>query len=301
MKILVLGADGFVGRNLLEDLGQAFDCYGSTRRKERLSAEKKLVLFNLEAEETWQALAALHPDCIINCIVSGGVKKVEDVKEAIDTNYLQTIHFFDFLSKYLPDVYLIHLGTAFEYNLRKGGLTESTECRPRTYYGISKLLTSHYLLDSGVLKNFTIIRPFNLFGPHDKEEKIIPHLISAQRDKTPILLSEGLQVRDYFFVKDLSRIVAHLFKKGFHKPTVINAGSGEPVVLKDVAKTIANCLPGYDASLWQWGKLPYREGEGKAFYNASFLLKERGFSFTPFEQAIQKTVAYYCSIKEKAC
>jgi len=298
LKILILGSDGFVGKNLLEDLSAGFNCFGSTRRPERLSAEKKLLHFDLEAESTWANVKDFNPDCIINCIVSGAVKKVEDVKHALDTNYLHTINFFDFLSKQLPDVYLIHLGTAFEYNLRKGGLTENTECRPRTYYGISKLLTSHYLLNSGILKKNTIIRPFNLFGPYDKEEKIIPHLICAQRDKKPISLTEGLQVRDYFFVKDLSRIALHLLKEGFHKPAVVNAGSGKPVILKDAASIIAKYLPDYDASLWHWGKLPYREGEGKVFYNASTLLKERGLVFTELEQAIKATVAYYCGVKQ---
>ncbi len=299
MKLLVLGSDGFVGSNLLEDLSVHFTCFGSTRKKEKLLTNDKLVLFDLDDERTWASIASLQPDCIINCIVGGSVKKVEDVKAALDINYLHTINFFEALSEQLPDVYLIHLGTAFEYNLRKGGLTEQSECRPRTYYGISKLLTSHYLLDSKLIKNFSIIRPFNLFGPHDKEEKIIPHLICAQRDKKPVMLTEGLQVRDYFFVKDLSRILLHLLTQGFHRPKVINAGSGHPVVLKEAAELIAKYLPHYDESLWQWGKLPYREGEGSVFYNASTLLTERGLQVTKFEEAIKETVAYYCGAKQK--
>lgn len=299
MRILVLGSDGFVGRNLLEDLNAVFACSGSTRRKEKLSPEKALLHFDLQHEATWKNVAAFRPDCIINCIVSGAVKKVEDVKQALDTNYLHTIAFFDYLSKHLPEVYLVHLGTAFEYNLRKGALTERTECRPRTYYGISKLMTSHYLLDSGILKNFTIVRPFNLFGPYDKEEKIIPHLICAQRDKKPVALSEGLQERDYFFVKDLSQIVLNLLRQGYHRPAVVNAGSGKPQVLRETAAIIARFLPAFEPTLWQWGKLPYRDGEGKTFYNASTLLGERGLQFTPFEQALNETVAYYCGPKQK--
>lgn len=299
MKILVLGSDGFVGRNLLEDLQPHYTCFGSSRRPEKLSSEANVLGFDLEEESTWKNVFAFRPDCIINCIVSGAVKKPEDVKTAIDINYLHTVRFLEALSERLPDVYLIHLGTAFEYNLRKGALTEATECRPKTYYGVSKLLTSHYLLDSGLFKNLTVLRPFNLFGPHDKEEKIIPHLICAQRDKKPVSLSEGLQERDYFFVKDLSRIVRHLLSHGYHRPRVVNAGSGKPLVLRDAAAVIARHIAGYDEGLWRWGKLPYREGEGKVFYNASTLLKERGFHFTPFEEAIKETVAYYCAAKQK--
>lgn len=298
MKILVLGSDGFVGKNLLEDLSPAFTCFGTSRRKEKTVPGGNILHFDMADESTWKTLLSVQPDCIVNCVVSGSVRKVEDVKHALDTNYLHTIHFFDFIARHFPDVYLIHFGTAFEYNLRKGGLTENSECRPRTYYGISKLLTSHYLLDSGVLKNFTIVRPFNLFGPYDKEERIIPHLICAQRDKKAVALTEGMQERDYFFVKDLSRVVAHLLAHGFHRPAVVNAGSGRSVVLKDVANLVAQSLPDFNPALWQWGKLPYRDGEVKVFYNASTFLDERGIECTAFEQAIKNTVSYYCEAKQ---
>lgn len=298
MKILVLGSDGFVGRNLLEDLSAHFDCFGSTRRSEKLSSEAKLIHFDLEDDSTWKNLIELHPDCIINCIVSGAVKKLEDIKRAIDTNYLHTTTLFDFVASHLPQVYLVHLGTAFEYSHHTSALTEETGCRPRNYYGISKLLTSHYLLNNAAFKNFTIVRPFNLFGPYDKEEKIIPHLICAQRDKKTVALTEGLQERDYFFVKDLSTIIEYLIRNKNQRIKVINAGSGRPVVLKHAAEIIAKYLPDYDPALWKWGKLPYRDGEGKKFYNASKQLTEKDVHLTPFEEAIKATVAYYCGVKQ---
>jgi len=298
MKILILGSDGFVGQNLLEDLSPHFNCFGSTRKKAKLQQQNKLLYFDLLHEDSWSSLIALQPDCVINCIVNGAVKKAEDIKHAIDLNYLSTVKFYEFLSKQLPQAYLIHFGTAFEYDLHANALTEATETNPQTYYGISKLLASNFLLSRAFVKNFTIIRPFNLFGPYDKEGKIIPHLISAQRDKIPIALSAGLQGRDYFYVKDISTIIKYLISHISSSPKIINAGSGHPIMLKEIANTIAHHIPDLDPSLWQWDKLPYRDGEGRSFYNASTLLKEKGITLSGFEEAIKTTVAYYCGKKQ---
>jgi nucleoside-diphosphate-sugar epimerase len=288
-----------VGKNLLEDLGGDFQCKGSTRRKEILLTDNSRIHFDLADQSTWQNIVSFKPDCIVNCIVSGAIRTAEDVKTTIDTNYLSTIGLFDFLAELLPQVYLVHIGSAFEYDQSIGGLTESSACIPKTYYGITKYLTSQYLLNNQKLNDFTIIRSFNLFGPYDKEEKLIPHLICAQRDKIPVALSGGQQERDYFYVKDLSGMIAHLIAHKNERVNTINAGSGNPLTLRQVATIISKYIPDYDPSLWQWGSLPYREGEGKTFYNASSLLKDSNIRFTEFEQAIKTTVTYYCAAKKK--
>lgn len=302
MKVLVLGSDGFVGKNLFEDLRKDFQCKGSTRREALLNDSSRLH-FDLTDVTTWQNIVSFQPDCIINCIVGGAIHTAEDVKFTIDTNYIYTIRLFDFLAEFLPQVYLIHIGSAFEYDQSIGGLTEKSACVPKTYYGISKYLTSQYLLNSQKFNDFTIIRSFNLFGPFDKEEKLIPHLICAQRDNVPVALSGGQQERDYFYVKDLSKLTTHLILHKQQRVNTINAGLGNPLTLQKVAITIAKYIPNFNPSLWQWGTLPYREGEGKTFYNASSALKEMNISFTEFEEAAKATVAYYCGAKktEKVC
>lgn len=299
MRVIILGSDGFVGKNLLEDLSTGFDCYGSTRREDKIVADAHRIYFDLQDPASWNLLIELQPDCIINCIVSGTIQKEEDVKSAIDINYLQTTKFYQYISIHLPGVYLIHLGTAFEYDLDLEALTEESACYPKTYYGISKLLASNFLLAGKFIHDFTIIRPFNIFGPYDKQDKIIPYLITSQKEKKAIPLSEGLQKRDYFFVKDLSVLVKNLVSKPSVRSKIINAGSGRPMGLKEVAQSVSNYIPHFDASLWQWGKLAYREGESNSFYNNSAKLKESGTVLTNFEKSIEATVAYYFRLEKK--
>lgn len=293
MKVIILGADGFVGKNLLEDLSDHFDSFGSSRQKERIKANEKIIFFDLNKKESWKLLVDSKPDCIINCIVSSAIQNENSVKEIIDVNYLDTIRFYEYLGVHLPGIYLIHLGTAFEYNLNLRELNEQSECLPQTYYGISKYLTSRFLLDCQTIKSFSIIRPFNIFGPYDKMNKIIPYLIFAQKKKKKVPLSEGLQERDYFFVKDLSGLIKRLLTNPSSRFKIINAGCGKPMTLKELAKIISYYIKDFDDSLWQWGKLPYRQGESSSFYNNSSLAVECGMALTVFTEAIETTINYY--------
>jgi nucleoside-diphosphate-sugar epimerase len=225
LNVVILGAEGFVGKNLFEDLAETFSTHGSTRKTE-LPVQPNTFYFDLLNPDTWGILLSINPDVIINCIGYGVVKNQTDVKQMVDVNYIYTARLYEYIGKNLPHAYLIHIGTAFEYDLSQNQLSEESRCTPLTYYGLSKYMASNYLLQSQQVKAFSIVRPFNMFGPYEHVSKIIPTLITAQRSKTPVPLSEGLQKRDYVFVKDLSTLVIALIKNPSVRQPVINAGSG---------------------------------------------------------------------------
>lgn len=296
MKIAILGSDGFVGKNLYEDLSGLFPCYASTRSNRDLSAEDQQFFFDITVPASWDALNVILPDCIINCIGFGVIKTQTDVQQMVDINYLYTARFYEYLAQHLPDVYLIHIGTAFEYYLQEERLTEQSECTPQTYYGISKHLISNYLLTRKIIKNYTIIRPFNMFGPYENDSKIIPLLIRSQRMRSAVELSTGLQQRDYFFVKDLSKLIIGLTAVTGSRHKIVNAGSGHPLSLKELAEKASLYIEGFEKDLWQWGKLPYREGESAAFFNDSTIASECGMTLTGLDKALEITIKYYWNV-----
>ena len=294
MKIIVLGSDGFVGKNLYEGLSPFFTSYASTRRTVEADDPYRCY-FDIDEPSSWEALLQIRPDCIVNCIGYGVVKTQTDVKRMLDVNYFRTASLYEYIGRHLPGAYLIHIGTAFEYYLQAERLTEQSECAPGTYYGAGKLLMSQYLQQRKVIRDFTIIRPFNMFGPYEDTTKIIPTLIRSQRTKIPTPLSEGGQKRDYFFVRDLSKLVAGLVKSGGgHR--IVNAGSGRPVSLRELADRVARQLPEFDGRLWEWGELPYREGESPVFFNGSALAAEYGMGLTDLDDAIAITIKYYWNV-----
>ncbi|MDX2048351.1 MAG: NAD(P)-dependent oxidoreductase [Chitinophagaceae bacterium] len=296
MKIVVLGADGFVGRNLNEDLAKHFSCYASTRRKET-PLSLNYFFFDLGDRTTWSVLSEINPGCIINCIGYGVVKNQADIKQMFDINYFNTVKLYDYLSHKLPNVYIIHIGTAFEYDTSITHLKENSSCIPSTYYGASKYMTSNWLMNKNAIKDYSIIRPFNMFGPYEDASKIIPYLINAQKQKSAVQLTEGLQKRDYFFIKDLSKLVMGLINTPAGKrPDIINAGSGKAITIKDLGGLLSEYIKEFDSSLWNWGKLSYREGESPVFYNKSTVAFDYGMTLTQLGSALELTVNYYWNV-----
>lgn len=296
MIVAILGAEGFVGKNLFEDLSGQFSTYGSGRKTPREQLPQFHFYFDLLKSDSWNALVSLKPDVIINCIGYGVVKAQTDIQQTIDINYLHTVKLYEYIGLHLPSAYLIHIGTAFEYDLQANQLTEQSKCIPLTYYGLSKYLTSNYLLHSGRVKAFSIIRPFNMFGPYENNSKIIPTLITAQRLKSSVQLSEGLQKRDYFFIKDLSKLIGQLINNPVSRHPVINAGSGRLLTLRELADQLSAHINGFDGTLWEWGKLPYREGESLSFFNNSQVAANCGMLLTDYNKAFDITVNYYWNV-----
>ena len=297
MKIAILGSGGFLGSNLLEDLSQYFECVAFSRKQAFAQASKNHVTFDICDPNTWTNLIDFQADCIINCIAYGVVRTEVDVQQMIDINYLHTIRLYNALAEGVPDSYLIHIGTAFEYNLDEVMLSEEKTCVPKTYYGISKYLASNYLVEGTKLNHYTIIRPFNMFGPYEDTSKIIPGLIKAQQQKLPLLLSDGLQKRDYFFVKDLSSLIKNLIEKSsLRKHRVINAGSGKAIALRSLAELLSTHIPDFKKELWEWDKVSHREGENSIFYNESQLAFDCGMTLTALDLALKKTVNHYWNV-----
>ncbi len=294
--ILVLGATGFVGRNIASVLKQHFEVVQSVRYADQ--TDKGIIWFDLTNENSWSEIDKLAPSVIINCIGYGVVKTEKEVNKIYEINYLKTVSFFEYLSNTVPAVRIIHIGTAFEYDLSIIELSETSPTLPLTHYGISKLMASNYLLQKKLNNRFIILRPFNMFGLHEDESKIVPYLILSQKNKIKVDLSSGLQRRDYCSVGDFARFILTLINnQDFSQlPSCINVGTGKTYSIKELSHKIAKQLPTFDDTLWNWDAIPQRKGEYHEFYNSSDLAKELGFAFDTVETNLSHTIQYYWNI-----
>ncbi|WAC11926.1 NAD-dependent epimerase/dehydratase family protein [Dyadobacter pollutisoli] len=291
-KVVVLGASGFVGQSFVRSfsLDPSIDLSITSR-----NLSTGALFFDILQPETWSALLEIKPDIVIDASGYGIVKNQTDLHMLYRVNYLDKRDLIDYLFKYLPELFWVQIGTAFEYSLENEALDEDSPCFPRTHYGISKLLFSNYL-QMVVKRQFTILRPFGMFGAGEDISKLFPLLIEAQKSRKEIELSDGLQKRDYFYVNDLADFVLDLVR---HKTIfklekeIINVGTGEARSIRELSQIISEKIEGFDHALWNWGAIPQRQGENQIFYNASVKAKRLGFISTNLDEAFQNTVNYY--------
>lgn len=292
MKIIILGSTGFVGQNLIE----ALTPYYTVIKAARKPLDSSYIYFDVTERDSWQWVAQLDPDVIINASAYGVLKHESDIETMYLVNYLLISEFYDFLRVNQTKMFWLQIGTTFEYDLSlNGGITEQTNCLPRTHYGISKLMFSHFLLEKSSAGSHSVFRPFGMFGKYEDESKFFPMLIKAQHSRQAIKLSAGTQQRDYIFVGDLGEFIKSLILNNqFGKlPPVVNLGAGEAKSLKEYASVLSTTFGAFDPTLWEWNALDFRANESSLFYNSSTLAKNLGFKLSNLQKSFSKTTSYY--------
>jgi dTDP-glucose 4,6-dehydratase len=103
-----------------------------------------------------------------------------------------------------------------------GSFNELSRLNPRNPYSATKAAAEHlvtaYSETHGV--TFKIVRMSNNFGPRQDREKFLPTIIKSIKDKNKIpVYGDGLNVRDWLYVKDGSELIYTIFERGIYGQT----------------------------------------------------------------------------------
>ena len=89
-------------------------------------------------------------------------------------------------------------------------------------------------------ENISIVRPANIYGPHDnfgENSMVIPSLIKKGVEDDEInVWGDGTPIRDFIYSEDVAQGMLHMVQNEINVP--INLGSGEGVKISDIANTI---------------------------------------------------------------
>lgn len=147
-----------------------------------------------------------------------------------------------------------------------------------------------------------IVRPTNIYGPHDKfdddKSHVLPALIkrALERENPYIVWGDGYTVRDFIFVEDFIDDLLDILRR-YCVCDPINLSSGSSITIRDaVAAILEVCnhrvTPQFDET--KPNAIPYRMLSTVKF-NSIFGHKQR----TPFRKGIEKTVEWYRSVAGK--
>lgn len=131
-------------------------------------------------------------------------------------------------------------GTCAEYDWRYGYCSEAiTPLAPATLYGICKhslqLMVSAFARQTGLSVAWG--RIFFLFGPHEHPDRLVAYVIRSLLQGKVARCSQGKQIRDFLYVKDVADAFVALLGSAVSGP--INIASGRPAVLRELIYRIA--------------------------------------------------------------
>jgi GDP-4-dehydro-6-deoxy-D-mannose reductase len=230
MKVLVLGSDGFFGRNVVSVLAPNHEVIRGTRRVVAHESDQYHVDL-LEPESIAKALQELRPEAIVNC--AGVVENSEKalINPIMTRNLLEQV-----VSLELKPKRVIISGSAAEYGVvdpNEIPVKETTPLNPTSIYGNSKVeevaTGLKFREERGV--PVTIARIFNPIGAGMGPRFLITNILRQIQEikvgeRTTIEVSRLDAVRDCCHILDAANAVKLLIE-GDPKEAIYNISSGK--------------------------------------------------------------------------
>ncbi|HKU17793.1 MAG TPA: NAD-dependent epimerase/dehydratase family protein [Candidatus Saccharimonadales bacterium] len=247
-RILVLGADGFVGHRLtLSLLEQGAQPIAVSRRPfhNDLAGAEVVVADLNESSEVAQLLDKTHTVVYLASRSSPGTSAGKPVEE-LQNNLLPFLTLLQALQE-RPEVSLLYLssgGSLYAGNMEKPAI-EATTVQPRSYHGAAKVAAEYFIRAWSRQYNghATVLRPSNLYGPGQTEKLgfgIVPTCFGKiRRRETLSVWGDGSNVRDYLYIDDFIELCLKVMRNPMPLGVqTFNASSGVGVSLNELFHAI---------------------------------------------------------------
>ncbi|MNX50993.1 hypothetical protein D3C86_816380 [compost metagenome] len=244
--LLVLGASGFIGANLLRRLlavrsdviGTVFS--GDTWRLDGVPSTNISFLNLQDPISVSSVLRRVAPKTIFDCSSFGAYSFEQDYERIHATNYLSFIRMMEEVAD-MDLAAFVHAGSSSEYGLNSTAPLEESPLIPNSHYAVSKAAVSSAISYFGKVRGLPVanLRLYAVYGPFEDSSRLIPMVCEhSLRGNLPALAGPGVS-RDFVHVDDVIEAFADtaLHMKPELAGESINIGGGRPTTLAELAET----------------------------------------------------------------
>jgi nucleoside-diphosphate-sugar epimerase len=305
-RILVTGATGFLGsyvvRRLVAEGATVFGVSSSVSNNtpERLIGvmdDIQLLEANLrDVSSIDQVVKTARPELVIHQAAFTHVgKSFSRIDENIQTNIQGTVNLLTALEGNFTR--FVNIGSGDVYGDAPVPFREDGPVRPASPYAVSKYAAERFCRMFHQAYDWPIVclRPFNVYGPQQSPDRIIPELIMSALNGQDLKMTEGRQTREFMYVED----VADAFVRALTQPgidgEVINISRGEEVPIREMAQTVLDLMGNPVQALF--GALENRPTEIWRMFGDNTKARELlGWSATTsLQDGLGRTIDWYTS------
>jgi NAD dependent epimerase/dehydratase len=257
-KILVTGADGFIGSHLTEFLISKgyqvrafvyYNSFGSWGWLDTISDESKnsLDVFSGDIRDPHGVKkAATGCDVILHLAALIGIPYSYHSPDAyVDTNIKGTLNIVQ-AARELGIEKVVHTSTSEVYGTAQFvPITEEHSLQGQSPYSATKIGADHIAMSfyNAFETPVSIVRPFNTYGPRQSARAIIPTIITQiASGMKSIKLGSLHPTRDFSFVLDTVRGFVAAAESDKSIGEVINIGSNFEISMQATAELIAETM-----------------------------------------------------------
>ncbi len=248
-NIIVTGGAGFIGSNLSNELCNSNNLmiidnmHSGSMDNVKESMGKGAGFFKGDSGEL--ANAKFDPDLIFHLGMYSSSPMYRSDHRLVGKVVDDTVKIFDYASD--KGVPVVFASSSSIYNGYEPPHHEDLVPKVTDFYTEARIaverLAQLYSDMHGL--NATALRLFSVYGPHDERKGRFGNLItqfmgSISRGESPIVYGDGLQTRDFTYVKDVVTAFALASKlKGFH---IYNVGRGESFTINQMLDKLSSHL-----------------------------------------------------------
>lgn len=287
-KILITGASGFLGVNLISKLSRLnnYEIYGLIKKKTKKENLRKNVKYIYADIYQTKKKININFDFVIN--FAGNINH-KNKTETFNAHYSGLKNLLKILIPEKKRLF-IQIGSSLEYGKKTSPQKESLVCKPISYYGTAKLLATKLIQKK--LSRYLVLRPYQIYGPYQKKNRLIPIIIDSCLKNKSFACSDGKQFRDFLYVDDFSELILKILKSKKIKNGIYNVGSGKAYKVKDIINFIRRKIKKGNPI---FGKIKMREEEMKYTYPEIKKVKV-AYRWKPkvnINKGLKKTIQFY--------
>ena len=326
--ILVTGGAGFIGSNFVLDwLGGSVEPVLTLDKLTYAGNHENLASLQGDNRHTFvqgdigdaalmaRLLAEHQPRAVINFAAESHVdRSIHGPEDFVQTNIVGTFHLLEAVRAYwggltgpAKDAFrLLHVSTDEVYGSLGAGdaaFTEQHRYEPNSPYSASKAASDHLVRSYHHTYGLPVLTTncSNNYGPYHFPEKLIPLMIvNALAGKPLPIYGDGMQVRDWLYVKDHCSAIRRVLEAG-RLGEVYNVGGWNEKPNIDIVHTVCALLdelrPRADGASYntQISFVKDRPGHDRRYaIDARKIERELGWKpAETFETGIRKTVQWY--------
>lgn len=259
-KILVCGATGFIGRNIIESFAKRddFEVYGTYLNSEPLDNPRiKMIQVDLTIKEDVNR-AIRGMDIIIQAAATtSGAKDIitKPYYHVTDNAVMNSLLFRAAYEYKVSHVIFFSCSTMYQSGdtpVKETDFDANKEMYP-SYFGVgwtkvyNEKMCEFY---SGIgTTKYTVIRHSNIYGPYDKFDLEKSHVFGATMTKVMtagdggkiVVWGTGEEERDLLYISDLVSFVELAIDKQESKFELYNVGYGSSISVSNLVKKIIAC------------------------------------------------------------
>jgi nucleoside-diphosphate-sugar epimerase len=302
-RVLVSGASGFVGANLVRRLlRDGHEAHLLLRpghqawRLEEVVDDVQVHEADLEnVDGVRRVVDAAKPDWVFHLAAYGAYPSQNGLQRMVATNLLGCAALVDACAEAGVECF-VHTGSSSEYGFKDHAAAEDEVLAPNSHYAITKAAATHYCQWAARERdlNAVTVRLYSIYGPFEEPGRFIPTLILyGLRGMLPPLASPKI-ARDFVYVDDavdaLLRVAA---ARPIPRGAIYNICTGAQRTLADVVD-IARKLMNISAEP-VWSTMPDRSWDTDRWVGSPARM-ERDVGWrarTTFEEGLKQTVRWF--------